>query len=266
MPEGHTIHRLARDHNRDFKGQALTLSSPQGRFSESAALVDGQVLRRVEPYGKHLWYWFERGEGIHVHLGLYGKFWRFEPPGGPTHRQVRLRMVGERVGVDLTGPTACEVVTPPERDAVIRRLGPDPIRPDHDPERAWEALRRRRGTIGEAIIDQKVAAGVGNVYRAEALFVHGIHPLCPAPTIRREQFDALWTTLVEMLRRGVRQGRIVTVDPAELGKTRSRLRAHESRYIYRQEHCLRCGTPVRRWQLGGRWAYACERDQPPPPA
>ena len=61
---------------------------------------------------------------------------------------------------------------------------------------------------------------------------------------------------------GVRERRIVTVDPREVGKARSRLTVAESRYVYRQERCLRCATPVRRFDLAGRWAYACERCQP----
>jgi len=82
VPEGHTIHRLAREHTRLLKGQALAVSSPQGRFEAGAARLSGRVLRRVEPYGKHLWYHFAgEPDPLHVHLGLYGKF-----TASPRHR------------------------------------------------------------------------------------------------------------------------------------------------------------------------------------
>lgn len=273
MPEGHTIHRLALDHRRDLRGQRLAASSPQGRFAEGAAAIDGRVLERVEPYGKHLFYWFgapapapgAAGVGVHVHLGLYGKFSRSAAPAGETQQAVRLRLASERWVVDLVGPTACELVTPAGRDALVARLGPDLLDPRAHPERAWRALARRRSSVGQALLDQSVVAGVGNVYRAEALFVLGIHPLRPANTLAREEFDALWATLTAMLRKGVRDRRIVTVDPADVGKPpRARLAAAESRYVYGRPACLRCATPVRRWDLAGRWAYACERCQPPP--
>ena len=115
-------------------------------------------------------------------------------------------------------------------------------------------------------MDQAVVAGVGNVYRAEVLFVHGLHPEVPAREVPRETWDAMWATLVEWLRRGVRQQRIVTTDPAEIGKPRSRMRRDESLYVYKRERCRRCGTEVRRWDLAGRWAYACETCQPRPRA
>nr|MBA2625853.1 Fpg/Nei family DNA glycosylase [Acidimicrobiia bacterium] len=130
-------------------------------------------------------------------------------------------------------------------------------------ELAWAAVRRRRAPIGQVLLDQAVVAGVGNVFRAEALFVHGISPERPATAVDRATWDGLWATLAAMLRRGVTDRRIITVDPAEVGRrSRSRLPRRLATYVYRQEHCVRCGTPVRRWLLGGRWAYACPKDQP----
>ena len=74
MPEGHTIHRIARDHSPILTGLPVAVSSPQGRFEADAALVDGVVLDRIEAYGKHLFYFFANGLVGHVHLGLFGKF------------------------------------------------------------------------------------------------------------------------------------------------------------------------------------------------
>jgi endonuclease VIII len=112
-------------------------------------------------------------------------------------------------------------------------------------------------------MDQSVLAGVGNVYRAEVLFVHGLHPDVPARDVDRDTWDAMWATLVEWLRRGVKERRIITVDPKEIGVPRSKMRRADATYAYHQEHCRRCSTPIRRYDLAGRWAYACETCQPP---
>jgi endonuclease-8 len=271
VPEGHTIHHCAREHRRLLKGRAVAVSSPQGRFSADARLVDGQVLVGTDAFGKHLFHDYANGLSVHVHLGIYGEFHQRETPPPIPRDTTRMRLLagpdgeaGGREGVclDLIGPTQCHVVDRDEKRAIAAKLGPDPLRKDADPERAWAALQRRKATIGAALMDQGVFAGVGNVFRAEALFVHGIHPETPANQISREQFDALWSTLTAMLRTGLKERRIMTVDAAELGLTRRQLTPQNGRYVYRQEHCLRCGTPVRRWDLAGRWSYACETCQP----
>lgn len=262
VPEGHTIHRIARDLGADLAGAPVRASSPQGRFADGADAIDGRVLERTDAYGKHLFLEVEGDLVVHVHLGLYGTFVRFEPPLPEPKGALRLRLSTPEVGWDLRGATASELLDAAGKASIVARLGPDPIRPDADPERAWAALQRRRSTIGQALMDQSVLSGVGNVYRAEVLFAHGIHPLAAANEIERPVWDAMWAWLVTALRRGVKERRIVTVDPQELGKPRSRLTVAESRYVYRQPTCLRCGTPVRRWDLAGRWAYACERCQP----
>jgi len=262
MPEGHTIHRLAREHTAHFAGAPVSLSSPQGRFRAAAEVLDGITLRRVDAYGKHLFYRFDGDRVVHVHLGLYGKWWPFTPPAPPTTHQVRLRIDDGAHGADLTGPTTCELLTTEGAAGVTARLGPDPLRRDADPDRAWSRLARRRGPIGVAIMDQAVVAGVGNVYRAEALFVNGIHPEQPGSSLTRDQWDALWSTLVRMLRQGVTDGRIVTVDPDELGVARRAIPTAEGRYVYKREACIRCGNAIRRWDLAGRWAYACPVCQP----
>ncbi|HET9690742.1 MAG TPA: DNA-formamidopyrimidine glycosylase family protein [Acidimicrobiales bacterium] len=262
MPEGHTIHRIARDHTKALAGQALAVESPQGRFADGAALLDGSVLEGVEAWGKHLFYRFAGERLLHVHLGLYGKFWPFTPPAPPTHRQVRLRLTGATRGFELTGPIACEVLDPPARAAIVSRLGPDPIRTDADGGLVVPKLARRHTSIGAALLDQSVVAGVGNVYRAEALYVHGMHPARPASTVGPDEWQPIWQTLVRMLRAGVRTRSIVTVDRHDETVTDGR-----SRYVYKQERCARHPeVEIRRWDLAGRWAYACEACQPPWPA
>jgi len=269
VPEGHTVHRLARDLAADLAGAPVRASSPQGRFSGGAAAIDRRLLERTDAYGKHLFLEHEADLVVHIHLGLYGTFRRFLLPLPSPVGALRLRIEGEEAGWDLRGATACELLDPSGKAAIMARLGPDPIRRDADPERAWAALQRRRSTIGQALMDQSVLAGVGNVYRAEVLFAHGIHPLAPANQVKRPEWDAMWAWLVQAMRRGVEERRILTVDPREVGKPRSRsgvagpAGADRSCHVYKEAACLRCGTPVHRFDLAGRWAYACERCQAP---
>jgi endonuclease VIII len=262
MPEGHTLHRLALDHRKELAGGVVSVTSPQGRFAEEAARLDERVLADVEAYGKHLFYDFGAGDLVHVHLGLFGKFFHHTPPPPPPRDTVRMRLSGVNATVDLIGATDCALIDPGLRAAIIARLGPDPIRNDADPDLAWKKLQRRRTPIGAALMDQSVLAGVGNVYRAEILHVHGIHPEQPSNTITREQWESMWSTLVRWLRQGVKDNRIITVDPKVIGKPRSRITRGEALYVYKRDQCFTCGNDVRRWDLSGRWAYACERCQP----
>lgn len=263
MPEGHTLHRLALDHRKDLAGGVVSVSSPQGRFAEEAARLDERVLDDVEAYGKHLFYDFGAGDLVHVHLGLFGRFFRFDPPPPAPRDTVRMRLSGVKATVDLVGATECALIDPGVRAAILARLGPDPIRDDADPDLAWKKLQRRKTPIGAALMDQSVLAGVGNVYRAEILHVHGIHPEKPSNTVTRAEWESMWATLVTWMRHGVKDNVIITVEPKVVGKPRSRIRKGEALHVYKRDRCFTCGTEVRRWDLSGRWAYACERCQPP---
>ncbi len=202
MAEGHTIHRLARD-LRELIGVPLSVSSPQGRFAD-AKLLDGLSMLATDARGKHLLARFDIAS-LHVHLGLAGIFVRMQP-AGPPRPQVRLRLAGGTLAWDLTAPTRCEVLDEAAVKALISRLGPDPLRSDADSEKVWKRLQRYSGSVGAALLDQSLIAGVGNVYRAEALWAIGIHPARPAAVLTRTEFDQLWQTLVSMMRQGVEDG------------------------------------------------------------
>ena len=268
VPEGHTIHRIARDQTKLLTGRTIRVSSPQGRFVEGAARIDGAVLESVEAYGKHLFHWWSTGEVGHVHLGLFGRF-RVQrshdvpPPAG----EVRMRMVSGGDGeafdvVDLSGPTACSVDPPDVRAAIIARLGPDPLRRDAKPTVAIDRMARSRQPIGALLLDQAVIAGVGNVFRAEALFVNGIDPRRQGQNCAPDELDALWRTIVAMLRKGVRDDRIATVDPVLVAIPRGRPRRGEATYVYHRDLCLRCGTTIRTVALAGRPCWFCPTCQP----
>jgi endonuclease VIII len=262
MPEGHTIHRIAIDHSRLLRGKAVAVSSPQGRFAADALLVDGATLRSLEAYGKHLFYWWANGLVGHVHLGLFGKF-RVHRHGAPIDAgTVRMRLVVAKATIDVTGPTECSIGVADNRDLIVKRLGPDPLRDDADPDKAYAAIVRRVAPIGQLLLEQKVISGIGNVYRAEALFVTGINPTRRGSDISRADFDSLWATIVAMLRQGVVDGRIITLDRDEFEMPTGRARRGDTTYVYHRDVCLRCGTPIQTVELGGRPCYYCPVCQP----
>lgn len=267
MPEGHTIHRLARDHRKWFAKTRVAVASPQGAFVDAAAQLDGVEFAKAEAYGKHLFHHYIDGRVVHIHLGLFGKVLHHDLIAAPLpdpRDTVRYRVINDAHAIDLIGATLCELVTPSERDAVVARLGPDPLRRNADRWQGYAALQRRTVSVGRSLMDQRVIAGVGNVYRAELLFVHGIHPDMPSRSITEQQWESMWSQLQAWMRHGVRANRIVTVDAQQLGMTRKEVATERATYVYRQEHCRKCGTVVRRWDMAGRWAYACEMCQPPP--
>jgi len=265
MPEGHTLHRLAREQRTLFAGRPVRVSSPQGRFAEGAALLDGRLLTRTEAYGKHLLHYYDGAPTLHVHLGLYGKFTTGagEPP--EPVGALRLRLVTDGHWTDLRGPTACELLDPAEVAGLFGRLGPDPLRPDADPQRAWQRLAGSRTAIAALLMDQRVIAGIGNVYRAELLFRHRLDPYLPGRALPPERWHAMWLDLVRLMRHGVRVGRIETLRPDDRPRKRGPLARHEAGYVYRRAGlpCRICGTDVRTEVLVGRNLYWCPNCQPP---
>ncbi|HUH07168.1 MAG TPA: zinc finger domain-containing protein, partial [Egibacteraceae bacterium] len=139
-------------------------------------------------------------------------------------------------------------------------LGPDPLRADADPQQFIAELGRRRGPIGAVLLDQRVIAGVGNVFRAEALFAAGLHPARAADSLTRVEADRLWAMISAMLADGLRHGRIVTVDPRDVGASDVEGVPDDDRMlVYKRGDlpCRRCGAPIASRQLGGRTIWLC---------
>jgi endonuclease-8 len=268
MPEGHTIHRLAEDVRDRLAGWPVRASSPQGKFADSAALLDGTVLDGVDAHGKHLFLGFGELGWVHIHLGLIGKV----AFGDAATATVRLRLEGGPHGertMSLRGPATCALVTDDEKQAVHERLGPDPLRPGDDPERARTRIARSRIPVAALLMDQKVLAGVGNVYRAEVLFRHGVDPFLPGRDLPAPLWEAMWADLSALMRQGVRDNRIDTVrpehEPEAMGRPPRRDDHGGEVYVYRRtgQPCLVCGTPVRTEPLAGRNLFWCPTCQPP---
>lgn len=310
MPEGHSVHRLARQFGDVFAGERLTVSSPQGRFAPGAALLDGHVMTAATAHGKHLFLEFEHGLDLHVHLGLYGA-WNFggdasfrgassigaprkvgerevydddsaaEPadvvaassayagPPAPVGA-VRVRLVSRHGWADLRGATTCEAITEPEAAAVLARLGPDPLRNRSGDRDAFIAtVAGKRTPLAGLLMDQKVIAGVGNVYRAELLFRQRLNPWLPGAELSVDAARRLWDDTVAMMSDGVRDGRIITTPPrywngAGAGASRRVLpEPDEAHFVYRRHglDCRDCGTPVALTELGARKLYWCPQCQ-----
>lgn len=278
MPEGHTLRKLADDLTAAFAGRLVRVSSPQGRFAADAEQVDGTRLLGADSAGKHLFVELEGERFVHVHLGLIGQLdvhtdvGEVPPPVGA----VRLRLVaapeaGDPRGTayaDLRGAIVCDLVGATKRAQVLARLGPDPLRPDADPDLAWRRISRSPRPVGDLLMDQAVLAGVGNVYRAEVLFRHRIHPLRPGTTLRVGQWRAMWADLVELMAEGVRTGRIDTVRPEHTPEAMTRPPRKDDHggevYVYRRTSmpCLVCGSIIKTGELGGRNTFWCPRCQP----
>ena len=266
MPEGHTIHRAAGDQRPVLVGQVVRASSPQGRFVDGAKLLDRARVVAIEAHGKHLFYRFER-RGVtrilHVHLGLAGRFrWRATPPP-PPRGAVRLRLVAPDKTLDLSGPLVCELVDELTAAAIRDRLGPDPLIPRTTAAALARRLATTRVPIGATLLDQAIVAGLGNVYRAELLFLAKIDPRRPSNALTPDEVRRLWDFARRLLRAGVTTGRIATLDVALPGVahavslvTPSRGR-HRRTFVYKQRTCRVCASAVASARLAGRPCFYC---------
>lgn len=258
MPEGHSVHRTAKQFQKLFLNQPTQISSPQGRFTQ-AKLVSGQQLTRSEAWGKQLLLHFETA-AIRVHLGIYGK-WGFrayessppEPVG-----QVRARFLNASHVVDLRGPTACEVIDFDAIPELFERLGPDPLRPDPKgkaKERFVTKVASRKVAIGQLLMDQSVLAGVGNVYRAELLFRANLSPFTPGNQVPEELIGAIWDDAVSLMPLGVRTGLMLTRE----GYLKGRPKKDDRYNVYKREGlpCRHCNQSVAIELMQGRKLYWC---------
>jgi endonuclease VIII len=265
LPEGHTLHRLALDLTQTFGGRVVAVSSPQGRFAESAAQLDETLMIEGTAHGKHLFCEFDGDRFLHVHLGLIGSF-ELGPPH-PPRGLVRVRIATEQAVADLRGPQLCMLATRAEVATQLAVLGPDPLRTDADPDRAWRRIHRATRPIAALLMDQTILSGVGNVYRAEVLFRNRIDPHREGNKLRRRSWLGIWSDLVELMPQGVVDNRIDTVRPEHTPEAMGRPPRKDDHggevYVYRRAGmaCLVCGSKVRTEVLAGRNLFWCSRCQ-----
>lgn len=329
MPEGHSVHRIARQFAVNFVGTAPEVTSPQGRFAQGAAILNGREMTDARAVGKQMFLEFAGDHWLRVHLGIYGA-WDFagdvrvDPTiqihaskfgrsklgqtgmagaadpraaidaeaedsvtsiGAPRRTrvrmaeqdragdalesfppdpvgQVRVRLLNETVCADLRGPTACEVLTPGEVDAVMQRLGPDPANANTEAERQRfvERARKKKTPIGLVLMDQSVVAGIGNVYRAEMLFRAELNPHTPANQIGDTMLEEMWDDWAHLLDIGITVGQMVTIDGLTGDDYVRALQERDERHwVYKLEGtpCKRCGTNIVLEEFGARKLYWC---------
>lgn len=268
MPEGHTIHREARLQARSFVGSPLKVWSPQGRFSVGAEVLNGHEIESIEAWGKHLFYEWDHGKILHIHLGLFGRFRRHRGLSPAPTDGTRLALSTGEHTLYLSGPTTCEIVDLEMRDDITADLGPDPLR-DHSRNQAvahvTERLGRRTVPVAASMLDQTVLSGIGNVYRAEILFRVGVNPLERSKDVDEETVGAIWDEAVTHLTRGERSGRIVTTDPEDVGRSRrSAIQRGERTYVYKRrgQPCRRCSAEIQREEVSSRKVWWCPDCQP----
>ncbi len=263
MPEGHTVHRLATRHQELLGGDVVNAASPQGRFSAGAARLSGSKLAGAEAYGKHLLHHYDLGLTLHVHLGLYGKFSDGITPAPPPIGELRLRLFNDRHWIDLRGPNACELLDAAQVQALLDRLGADPLRPEADPKLAYARLRHRTAPLGALLLDQSIIAGAGLIFVMEVLYRAGLHPSTPGTALTPKLWKRIWGDLVSLMGLAVLSGRIDTVRPKHMPDAMGRpprVDRHGGEvYVYRRagQPCLVCRTPIARGELNGRNTYWC---------
>jgi endonuclease-8 len=263
MPEGDTVWLTAHRLHEALAGQRLARSDLRVPRLATADLT-GRRVEEVVARGKHLMLRVEGGWTLHCHLGMEGS-WRLyqgPPPRAAGHWHVRAVLAtAERTAVGFRLPVL-ELLRTAEEERVTGHLGPDLLGPDWDAEEAVARLLADPARpVGDALLDQRNLAGVGNVYRCELCFLRGVTPWTPVGEVAdpRRMAD-LAHRLLEANK--TRPGHITT------GDTR-RGREH---WVYGRAHqpCLRCGTPVRKRAQGdGReervtyWCPRCQRGPVP---
>lgn len=195
-----------------------------------------------------------------------GEEWQAPDPVG----QVRVRVLCESAVADVTGPNRCELMTDDERMAAEAKLGPDPLQagaPTNPElrERFVTSIRSRGRAVGELIMDQSLVAGVGNIYRAEALYVAGISPMRAGNRLSVARINALWDTICELMNRGLAIGRIDTIRPEDIPDPLPEGDEELARwYAYHRtgRPCMKCGGKIAEKLMQNRrlfWCPTCQK-------
>jgi endonuclease VIII len=239
VPEGDSLHRAAR-RLQPLVGQRLDVESPhpRGLATGVAERIDGRVLESVQAVGKNLLLRFEGGVVVRSHLRMTGR-WRLERRGKARVGKPWLVLRGEEwEGVLWNGP----VLTLEARN--VARLGPDVLADGVDLDAVVVRIRRGAGgrTLGEALQDQRLVAGIGNMWMAEALWGIQVSPWTPVAKVSDEALREAVAAARRLMQESLRSGR-------------------PGRNVYRRagRPCLRCGTIVRSRGQGdaNRTAYWC---------
>lgn len=270
MPEGDTLFRTAAGLRPYLVGRRVSAARAAGPGAlPQVERIVGQEIVAVEALGKNLLVRFGDGLEIRTHLRMHGSWHRYRP-GEPWRRPpARARLVIEVPGAVAVCFDAPVVELLEQRAQAIHpslgRLGPDLLAPDFDPVEALRRLRdpaRAAIPIGEALVDQRALAGIGNVYKSEVLWLERVAPSVLIADLDDETLTRLVTTAQRLLRANAERG-----DGPERVTTGDDSRTIGPLYAYGRggRPCRRCGTPIRSVRQGRelpRTTYWCPTCQP----
>ena len=273
MPEGDTIFRAARTLHRVFAGTIVTrfesVFPALNRVAEDSPIV-GRTIESVTSRGKHLIVALSGGLLLRTHMRMNGS-WHVYPSGAPWRRPARdmrvLLGTSDAVAVGFNVPVAEFVRTRDlGRHAVLKALGPDLLDPSFDRAEAKRRMRQRsRDAIGDVLLNQRVIAGIGNVFKAEVLFLAGVNPFAPVAALTDASLDRVIDIAVEQLAANVMTA-TQTLSRAVGRRTTRSLDPNEKLWVYGRggRPCRRCGTPIASRAAGpeARLTYWCPRCQP----
>jgi endonuclease-8 len=268
MPEGDAIYRTARTLNRALAGGTVVRFEsvfPALTRVHDDTPITGRAVDRVEAAGKHVLMHFSGGLILRTHMRMNGS-WHIYRPGERWQRPCRdMRIVVATASYEAVAFTVPVAEWLEERDGVLREMGPDLLGGSFDEDEALRRVRaRNHDAIADVLLDQRVVAGIGNVYKSEVLFVCRVNPFAPAHGVADGDVRRALQTARRLMQANVSSlGGITTY----LGYRRASGRdAAERRYVYGRagKPCRVCGTLVRVRPQGphARLTYWCPRCQP----
>ena len=268
MPEGDTVLQTAERLDAALAGRVLIRSDLRvPRFA--TADLTGRTVSGVTARGKHLLTRIEGGLTLHSHLRMDGA-WRLYAPGerwrgGPSHQIRAVLGTDAYTAVGYRLPVL-ELLRTQDEDRVVGHLGPDLLGPDWD---AGTALRNLLADparpLGEALLDQRNLAGIGNVYKCELCFLARVSPWLAVGELPDATANRLVSAARQLLEVNRNRPVRTTTDAAALGiRTAPRFRERLFVYGRAQRPCLRCGTPIRTAVQDDRPTYWCPQCQPGP--
>lgn len=271
MPEGDTIFRAARSLDRILTGRRVFRFELRGPAGTPRGPAPGELVTSVQAQGKHLLIAFEGGLTLHTHMQMTGSWHAYRPGERWKKSPAAARAVIEvaeaaepgvpvAVAVCFSAPVV-ELVEEPAAHPRLAALGPDLCRADADLDDAVARLGRLPSSteIGNALLDQRVASGVGNVYKSEVLFACGVEPFTPVGSLSAEQRRQLFEMAARLLQANLDSGGRSTIDATGMAPGPGL-----AVYGRAGRPCRRCGTPVRSRLQGesARITYWCATCQP----
>ncbi len=260
MPEGDTVYATAHRLTEALGG--VTLVKGELRHPRLSTVdLAGRTLARAASVGKHLFLRFDDELSLHCHLGMDGS-WRVYNRRPPINHRVRAVLATPQRYALGTSLLELALVRTADEKRLVSHLGPDLLAADWSADHHAEAVRRLRADpgreLGDALLDQRLMAGIGNVYKAELCFLLGVSPWSPVSAV--DPAEAVTAARKLLLRNALRPVRNTTGDPR---------RGHET-WVYGRARtgCLRCGGRVTVANQGAasreRVTYHCPHCQPGP--